>query len=78
MEVHFAKPLVTDFTNQSTIGNSRHYQTDQLVSATPRITNHTDQLASATPRIIDTTSQVKMHRKTTGPSPARHHLYLDV
>uniref|UniRef100_A0A915L571 Uncharacterized protein n=1 Tax=Romanomermis culicivorax TaxID=13658 RepID=A0A915L571_ROMCU len=50
---------------------------DQLVTATPRITNHTDKLTSATPRIIDTTPRAKTLRKTTGPSTARRYLYLD-
>uniref|UniRef100_A0A915HYY8 Uncharacterized protein n=1 Tax=Romanomermis culicivorax TaxID=13658 RepID=A0A915HYY8_ROMCU len=54
----------TDFTNQSTIGNSTHYQMDQLTSATPCT--------------IDITPRAKTHQKTTGPSTARRHLYLDV
>uniref|UniRef100_A0A915J0A8 Uncharacterized protein n=1 Tax=Romanomermis culicivorax TaxID=13658 RepID=A0A915J0A8_ROMCU len=66
-----------NFKNQSTIGNSTHYQTDQLASATPSITNHTDQSASATPCIIDAIPQVKTHQKTTGPSTTRRHPYLD-
>uniref|UniRef100_A0A915KTP2 Uncharacterized protein n=1 Tax=Romanomermis culicivorax TaxID=13658 RepID=A0A915KTP2_ROMCU len=66
-----------DLTNQSTIGNLTHYQTDQLAPATPCITDHTDQLRSATPCITDTTSQVKMHQETIGLSTARHHLYLE-
>uniref|UniRef100_A0A915KMV1 Uncharacterized protein n=1 Tax=Romanomermis culicivorax TaxID=13658 RepID=A0A915KMV1_ROMCU len=75
---HLCLSLVPDFTIQSTIGNSTHYQTDQLASATLPTTNHTDQLASATPRIIDITPQAKTCRKTTGLWTARHHLYLDV
>uniref|UniRef100_A0A915KEB2 Uncharacterized protein n=1 Tax=Romanomermis culicivorax TaxID=13658 RepID=A0A915KEB2_ROMCU len=68
---------VEDLTDQSTNGNSMHYHMNQLVSATPRITDHTDQLMSATPCIIDTTPQARMRRKTIGPLTTRCHIQLD-
>uniref|UniRef100_A0A915KF26 Uncharacterized protein n=1 Tax=Romanomermis culicivorax TaxID=13658 RepID=A0A915KF26_ROMCU len=47
-------------------GNSTHYHTNQLMSATPHITNHKDQLMSATPHITNITPGAKTCQKPHG------------